>query len=304
MQPVIDNSDPLNVQVGNPNLKQSFTHSFRALYNSFDNVHFRNIFATVNASFINNNIVSAVKTDPTTGADTITYVNLDGAYNISAFFNYGFQLKKPKSNLNFTTNFTDNRSVNIIDREVNYTTNYTMGETVKLTTNLKKNFDMNFSATPTYNIARYSVQPDQNENYFSQVLNVGATYYTTSGWILESDFNYTDYEVRAAGYNSSVPLWNASFAKQFLKNKRGELRFSVFDLLNQNVSIVRNVTENYIQDVQTKVLTRYFLLSFTYKLRNNSKSQQKQLPTFNNRDGGMPPPPPPGNNNPPPPKPE
>jgi hypothetical protein len=194
MQPVIDNSDPLNVQVGNPNLKQSFTHSFRALYNSFDNVHFRNIFATVNASFIDNNIVSAVKTDPTTGADTITYVNLDGAYNISAFFNYGFQLKKPKSNLNFTTNFTDNRSVNIINREVNYTTNYTIGETVKLTTNLKKNFDMNFSATPTYNIARYSVQPDQNENYFSQVLNIGATYYTASGWILESDFNYTAYE--------------------------------------------------------------------------------------------------------------
>jgi hypothetical protein len=63
---------------------------------------------------------------------------------------------------------------------------------------------------------------------------------------------------RAEGYNTSVPLWNAAFAKQFLKNKRGELRFSVFDLLNQNVSIVRNVTENYIQDVQTKVLTRYF----------------------------------------------
>ncbi len=292
LQPVIDNSDPLNVQIGNPLLKQSFTHSFRTLYNSFDNVHLSNIFATVNASFIENNIVSAVKTDPVTGADTITYVNLDGAYNISAFFNYGFQLKKPKSNLNFTTNFTDNRSVSVINREVNYTQNYTIGETIKFTTNLKQNFDMNFSATPTYNIARYSVQPDQNQNYFSQSLTVGATYYTKSGWILESDFNYTAYEGRAAGYNTSVPLWNAALAKQFLKNKRGELRFSVYDLLNQNVSIVRNVSENYIQDVQTKVLTRYAMLTFTYNLRNSSKTQQKQLPTFNNRDGGIPPPPP------------
>ncbi|HEX5152769.1 MAG TPA: outer membrane beta-barrel family protein [Parafilimonas sp.] len=308
LQPVIDNSDPLNVQVGNPNLKQSFTHSFRGLYNSFDNIHFRNIFATVNASFINNNIVTAVRSDTTTGADTMTYVNLNGAYNISAFFNYGFQLKKPKSNLNFTTNFTDSRSVSLINREKNFTTNYTIGETIKFTTNLKKNLDMNFSARPTYNIVRYSLQSSQNDNYFSQNLSVGATYYTASGWLLESDFNYTAYEGRADGYNTAVPLWNAALAKQFFKNKAGELRFSVYDLLNQNVSIVRTVGDTYIQDVQTKVLTRYFMLTFTYNLRNFSKQQQqKQLPAFGPRDGNMPPPRPPGDgrdNGPPPPQPE
>ena len=297
LQPVIDNSDPLNVVIGNPDLKQSFTHSFRALYNSFDNVHFRNIFASINASIINNNIISAVVTNPLTGADTIRYANLNGTYNISAFFNYGFQLKKPKSNLNFTTNFTDNRSVNIINNVVNYTQNYTLGETVKFTTNLKQNFDMNFSATPTYNIAKYSVQPESNQNYFSQLLDVDATYYTKSGWLLNVNFDYTAYSGRAAGYNTSVPLLNVALAKQFLKNKQAEFRLSVYDLLNQNVSIVRNVTENYIQDVQTKVLTRYVLLTFTYNLKNFSKSQQKQLPTFNGRDNGMPLPPPPNNNN-------
>ncbi|MEO8711946.1 MAG: hypothetical protein ABI405_07490 [Parafilimonas sp.] len=73
-------------------------------------------------------------------------------------------------------------------------------------------------------------------------------------------------------------------------------RISVYDLFNQNVSIVRNVTENYIQDVQTKVLTRYALLTFTYNLPNFSKSQQKQLPTFNGHDKGMMPPPDKNNN--------
>jgi len=282
-------------------LKQSFTHSFRALYNSFNNVHFSNIFATINASFVNNGIVSNVTTNPLTGADTIRYTNLNGTYNISAFFNYGFQLKKPKSNLNFTTNFTNSRSVNMINNVVNYTQNYTIGETVKFTTNLKKNFDMNFSAAPTYNIAKYSVEPTQNENYFSQLLNVDATYYTTSGWLLNAALNYTAYSGRADGYNTSVPLLNAAFAKQFLKNKQAELRFSVFDLLNQNVSIVRNVTENYIQDVQTKVLTRYFLLTFTYNLRNGSTPQQK-LPTFNGRDDNTPPPSNRGNQQTPPPQ--
>lgn len=284
LQPVIDNSDPLNVNIGNPDLKQSFSHSFRAMYSSFDRVHFSNIFASVRASFTANDIVSNIITNPVTGADTIRYTNLNGGYNISAYFNYGFQLKKPKSNLNFTTNFSNTRSVNMINNVINYTQNYSIGQTVKFTTNLKENFDLNLSATPTYNIARYSIQPEQNQNYFSHILGVDATYYTKSGWILNTDFNYTAYTGRASGYNTSVPMMNVALAKQFLKNKQAEFRLSVYDLLNQNVSIVRNVTENYIQDVQTKVLTRYVLLTFTYKLRHitkqQEKEQQKQWPLY------------------------
>lgn len=295
LQPVIDNSDPLNVQVGNPLLEPSFTHSFRTMYNNFNGTKMRNMFATINASFVTDNIVTAVRTNTITGADTMTYVNMNGTYNLSAFFNYGFPLKKPKANINLTTNFSDSRSASLINGEKNFTTNYAIGETFKLTTNLKKNFDMNFSATPTYNIVRYSLQSGNNDNYFSQNLSVGATYYTTTGWVLESDFNYTAFSGRADGYNTAVPLWNASFAKQFLKNKAGELRFSVYDLLNQNVSITRTVADTYIQDVQTRVLTRYFMLTFTYNLRNFSKSQQqKQLPSFDGRNNMMMQGPPPG----------
>ena len=121
-------------------------------------------------------------------------------------------------------------------------------------------------------------------------MNTGVTFYTKDGWILETNFDYTAYAGRAAGFNTSVPLLNAAIAKQLFKNKQGELRLSVFDLLNQNVSITRNVTENYIQDVQTKVLTRYALLTFTYNLKNFNKPQQKQLPAFferGERNGNM-----------------
>jgi len=43
---------------------------------------------------------------------------------------------------------------------------------------------------------------------------------------------------------------------------------SAFDLLKQNQSIVRTVSENYIEDSRSNVLQQYFLLTFTYSLKN------------------------------------
>ncbi|HEX6333173.1 MAG TPA: hypothetical protein VFZ78_03040, partial [Flavisolibacter sp.] len=63
-------------------------------------------------------------------------------------------------------------------------------------------------------------------------------------------------------------LWNMSIGKKFLKDRKGELKLGVFDLLKQNQSIARNITESYIEDVQSQVLRQYFMLTFTYNLRN------------------------------------
>ena len=59
-----------------------------------------------------------------------------------------------------------------------------------------------------------------------------------------------------------------SAGKKILKDQKGELKLGVFDLLKQNRSITRNVTGEYIEDVQNQVLQQYFMLTFTYNLRN------------------------------------
>lgn len=270
LQPLTDNSDPLHVKIGNPALKQQFTHGFRLLYNFFDKQSFRNLFVTINASVLNNNIVSKTNTNLNTGVDTTTWVNLDGSYTISGGINYGFRLKNPSSNLNFTTGFSDNHTVGFINQQLNASTNYSVSETVKWTTNLREHFDVNFSATPTYNLALYSAEPNQNNHYFSELVSADATYFTKNGWMLGSDINYTSYSGRAAGYNTSTMVWNGYLAKLLFPNKRGEIRFSVHDLLNQSSSLSRTVTPTMIQDSENRVLTRYFLLSFTYHIRHFS----------------------------------
>jgi len=277
LQPVIDNSNPLLIRTGNPNLKQQFSHSFRFLFNSFDIFTQKIIFATISGSFIENDIQNST-TISSGGVQTIKPVNLSGTYNVNGFFNYGFPIKKPKSNLNLMANVSRSQTQTLVNNISNFTRNTNLGGTISWTTNIKEGFDMNFSSNSNLTMARYTLQPQQNGDFFSQTVSTEATIYSKSGWVLSTDFDYIYNAGRSEGFNTSIPLWNASLSKQMLKNKAGELKFYVFDLLNQNISISRNVTSNYIQDLQTRVLKRYFMISFTYNLRKFGAQQGPQNP--------------------------
>ena len=282
LQPIVTTSDSINFQIGNPDLKPQFTHSLRMLYTSFDPVTQRVLFATLNASTIVNDIQSSIITNPN-GGQTSSYINLNGTYNIAGYFNYGFALKKPKSNLNFITNINYSQSQSLVNHVSNYTRNTTLAETISWTTNIKKNFDMNFSSSSTYNIARNTIQPTQNFNYYTQTFSAEFTAYTNTGWLIAANFDYSYSGNRPPGYNASVPLLSPSIAKQLFKKKNGELRLSVFDLLNQNEAVSRTVSTNKIVDTKTNVLTRYAMLTFTYNLNNFANQQQKRMPgMFNN----------------------
>jgi len=293
LQPVPDNSDQTNIVTGNPDLTQEFTHSVRVFYTSFNIFKMSNLFAMVNLSSTSNKIVSDITqyaSGNRAGTQRTSYANQNGAYSMTGFFNYGFQLKRPKSNLNFTSNINHSRSVSLINHAINYTYNTSLGETVGWTMNLKEKLDLNFSSTSTYNIAKNTIQEQNNTDYFTQNLSIEPTYTFKSGWVLGSDFDYTYNSGRAAGYNTSVPLWNASVSKLLFKKQNGELKFSIYDLLNQNVAVTRTVTNNSIQDVQSNVLQRYFSITFTYNLRKFNNNQMQMPPGFKNmmrNNGGM-----------------
>lgn len=292
LQPVPDNSDQTNIVVGNPDLTQEFSHTMKMFYNTFDMFRMRHIFMMVNGSITQNKIVSDVAqfvSGPKTGTQKTSYTNLNGAYSLSAYFNYGIQLPKPKSNLNFGVNLSRNRNISLLNSALNRNDASEVGGNIGWTMNLKEKLDLNFSSNTTYNMVRNSLQPQQNQDYYTQVFSVEPTYTFNWGWVLGNDFYYTYNSGRASGYNINVPLWNASLSKLIFKQRNGEIKFSVYDLLNQNQSISRTVSNNTIQDTRTNVLQRYFSLTFTYSLQKFGGKQEKLPPAMHQmfKNGGM-----------------
>ena len=281
LQPVPNNSNPANIITGNPNLGQEFNHSLRVLYTYVNPVSFSNFSAMVSGNLTSNKVVTSIN-QLANGYQTTTYQNLNGAFNARTNINYGVQLKQPKSNLNFITNAAYNRDVSLINSAINYTYASNVGENINWTMNLKEKLDLNFNTGYNYNLIRYSIRPQNNRNYYTTSFSLEPTYTFAGGWILGSTFNYSYNSGLAAGYNASLPLWNASFAKQLFSKQQGEIKIGVYDLLNQNISVSRNATTNYIQDVQNNVLKRYFLLTFTYNLRK-FPGERRQLDKIINK---------------------
>src|SRR5690606_41548944 len=86
--------------------------------------------------------------------------------------------------------------------------------------------------------------------------------------VLNTSLDHNMYSGLNQGFNQQFLLWNAYAGYKFLKDRSLEARISVYDLLNQNRSISREITDTYFEDSRTRVLTQYFMFSLTYTLRN------------------------------------
>jgi len=133
--------------------------------------------------------------------------------------------------------------------------------------------DIQANARLSFTNAKYSLQPTLNTNYLTERYGIDMLNYLPLGLILNNTLNYTINTGRADGYNTSIPIWNASLAKSFLKNKRAEIKFSVTDILNQNQGTSRSSNQDYIEDSKYNVLQRYYMVSFTFSLHKSGGQQ-------------------------------
>jgi hypothetical protein len=308
LQNVIDNSNRLSLSSGNPDLRQEYSHNFMT------NLAYANPTSGFNAFlFLTGGITSDViasKTYYARGSSLylpefnvtlvpggqLTYpVNLDKAMNIRAIVNLAYFIKPLKSNFNFVVGGSFSQSPGFIDTLLNRSNAYNLTNSLILTSNISSNLDFTLSYSSNYSLVQNSANVENmNDNYCYQSASGNLNWIFWKGFTLNSDFVYQNNRGLSGNYNQRYFVWNASLGKKFMKKQAAEIRIGVYDILDQNKSITRNVTASSITDTWTNAYRQYFLvlLKYTLKSKNAEPPAQQQDQHQNERRNpfpGMPP---------------
>ncbi len=275
LQNVVDNSNPLQLTVGNPNLAQEYSHNINArLVNSnwmFGRTMFANIGLTYTENFIGTtNIITqrdtVIGNGVTVGPGTqiTTNDNLAGRWNARAFFTYGFPVWGANLNLNSAVFYS--RTPGRINTETNISNSTTGSLGFFLGSANSEDLDVSASYNGAYTWVVNSLQQSANDNYFTHIAslrviwNIGAIACST-------DVANTLYQGLGSQFNRVFTVWNAGIGYRFLDNNAAELRITIFDILRQNDAINRSVNDISIEDTRTNALTQYAMLTFSYDLK-------------------------------------
>ncbi|MEO7175104.1 MAG: TonB-dependent receptor [Saprospiraceae bacterium] len=282
LQRVVDNTNPLQLSIGNPDLEQSYGQNIFLRFNRSNPATGRTLFTFFGFSYTNQYIGNSTfiaNTDTVLpngsmllrGAQISQPVNLDGNVSFRTYLTYGLPIKAIKCNLNLNTGFNFARLPGLINGETNLSNTTNISQGMTLGSNISEKVDFTLNYTGNFSIVKNSIQASSNNDYFNQTIGLRFNWQFFKKWIFASDVSNTLYTGLSETYNQQYTLWNASIGRKFGKAEKLDIRIAVFDLLNQNKSINRTVNEIYIDDTQTQVLQRYGMLILTYKLNSLKK---------------------------------
>lgn len=288
LQGVLNNSNPLQMFIGNPDLKQEFSNFLVARYSSSNTAKSTSFSAFIRVRNTFNYLANAntIATDGDLvvreivlrrGASLTSPVNMNGYWSNTGNASFGFPVKKLKSNLNLSSSFNFQRIPGMVNGLENLSRNLALSQGLTLSSNISERIDFTISYTGNYNIVQNSLQPQLNSNFYSHNAGMTGNFWIGKKLILRNELNHSLYSGLSEGFNQNFILWNMSVAQKILPKNQAEIRFTAFDILGQNQSIQRFITETHIEDVQNSILSRYFMLSLTYNLSAFNAPKEEEL---------------------------
>ncbi len=268
LQPVRNLTNPLNIIIGNPDLRPTFSQTIRGGYRNYDFAKRSGLFSYGSVTFTNNSIVPETTVDDDL-VRTTTYTNVDGAVNANIGGTYSKQFKKDKRELSYRLGLNGG-----YDKNVGFTNGLlynaeriTLRPSVNFTWAIEEYISFNPGYQLAYTDSWYDINANRNESFTNHTFSLEATTFWPKNVVIGNDVSYNYFGNMSPGFDHTAFLWNLSVGYKFLKDN-ATLKLKVYDMLNENVSASRMVGNDFIQDTQSLILQQYAMLSFTYKLSN------------------------------------
>lgn len=273
LQPVPDVSDPLNIKIGNPELKPTFTQNIGVNFNNFNAERQQSVMLMVNASFALNSIVARTVTDSETGGRVTTYSNVNGNTNLFFMGMYTGPFANKKWRFNARLNSRYASTPGYINGDFNRSDNITLSPAAGITFS-SDIFQISWNPNYSYNTIKNSLPAQNNRTTHSYGFNADASLYLPFGLDITTDLNFASNSGYTTGYNLKQWLWNAQLSYSFLSDKSLTFSVKAYDILHQKKNISRSVSANAIVDTEYNDLTRYVLFSLTWSF-NTLKKKNK-----------------------------
>jgi hypothetical protein len=295
LDPTPNNTNPLNIRTGNPDLLPAFTNDISFRLNDNRRTAQRSLSVNANFSFTMNEIINFTAYEAETGIQYTSPVNENGSWNTSADVMYYLPLDKAKK-LRLSTQMRFGYNNRIGYMTVNRQSERNISGTTSASESLglsygKGWFYGQFRGSIRYSNTSNSLEGKANQESYNYGIMYNTQLYLPQNFTLASDINYTANRGLSSGYNKNEILWNASLSKQFLKKKQASLMLQWNDILQQRLNVSRNVTANYIEDSEYNALTSFFIVSLTYRFNtmggrgNRSAGENRQTEgTRSNRE--------------------
>ncbi len=177
-------------------------------------------------------------------------------------------MNKIKSRFSVGINATNQQYISILNEQENHISQMIMGGNIRYNFRYKEILDLSIS--PQWSHQKTAYEFDQADQlFFNQTYNAEANLYFLKHYTFHSMFDYLVYASESTNFRQTIPLLNLSVSRFLLKNKKGELKLAVNNLLDQNLGITQNATSNYFERQTFNSLGRYFMVSFTYALNKH-----------------------------------
>jgi hypothetical protein len=264
LQSIVDNTDPNNLYIGNPELRPEYSHTFNGRYFFFDRFNLNSLWFNINYSITTDKIKNAQTIDENF-IRTRTPVNIDRESNIRGSISYSTPIRPVKLKTRLSGGLSLNNTINLVNGIEDNVERFQPYGSLSLENTNNEIISLRVSGRWDYNRNQFELSTDQNNDFKSQKYTATLLLNLPKSFYVDADWSYQIYSQDGFGNDNELQLLNASFSKGFMDD-RLTLKLSAFDILNQNQGLSRTITDTYIQQSITNSIQRYYMFSFIYKL--------------------------------------